>query len=120
MKETRLEGREEEALGESQGDQVISEPLKRTWSRKFLELAGSAPDFPYPDEPLPAEPGAELGPWNLGLRTGAVSPNQLYPEGAENSGRGFPSGFGKSRAQIEQLVSLSRDGFRTPEREEDQ
>lgn len=35
-------------------------PKKRTWSRKFLDLAGSAPDFPYPDEPPPAEPGPEL------------------------------------------------------------
>lgn len=35
-------------------------PKKRTWSQKFLDLAGSAPDFPYPDEPPPAEPGPEL------------------------------------------------------------
>ena len=34
------------------------EPARRTWSREFLALAGSAPDFPYPDEP----PLAELGP----------------------------------------------------------
>ncbi len=36
------------------------EAKKRTWSREFIELAGSAPDFPYPDEPLPAEPGPKF------------------------------------------------------------
>jgi hypothetical protein len=35
-------------------------PVKKTWSRKFLELAGSAPDFPYPEELPPAEPGPEV------------------------------------------------------------
>lgn len=58
-KEFRFEG-EEEVLVYRQGDRVILEPMKRTWSRKFLDLAGSAPDFPYPDEPPPAEPGPEL------------------------------------------------------------
>jgi antitoxin VapB len=58
-KEFRFEG-EEEVLVYRQGDRVILEPVKRTWSRKFLELAGSAPDFPYPEEPPPAEPGPEL------------------------------------------------------------
>ena len=28
---------------------------RRTWSQKFLELAGSAPDFPYPQEPPPID-----------------------------------------------------------------
>ena len=60
-KEFRFEG-EEEVLISRKGDRVILEPLKRTWSRKFLDLAGSAPDFPYPDEPPPAEPGPELEP----------------------------------------------------------
>ena len=60
-KEFRFEG-EEEVLVYRQGDRVILEPLKRTWSRKFLDLAGSAPDFPYPDEPPPAEPGPEFEP----------------------------------------------------------
>jgi antitoxin VapB len=60
-KEFRFEG-EEEVLVYRQGDRVILEPMKRTWSRKFLDLAGSAPDFPYPDEPPPAEPGPELEP----------------------------------------------------------
>ena len=58
-KEFRFEG-EEEVLVSRQGDRVILEPVKRTWSRKFLELAGSAPDFPYPEELPPAEPGPEL------------------------------------------------------------
>jgi hypothetical protein len=39
---------------------MMLKPKKRTWSRKFLDLAGSAPDFPYPDEPPAAEPGPEL------------------------------------------------------------
>ncbi|MFL6258461.1 MAG: antitoxin [Thermoanaerobaculia bacterium] len=43
-----------------QGRRIILEPVKRTWSKKFLELAGSAPDFPYPDEPPPVEPGPDL------------------------------------------------------------
>lgn len=43
-----------------QGSRIILEPVKRTWSKKFLELAGSAPDFPYPDEPPPVEPGPDL------------------------------------------------------------
>src|SRR5882724_7106721 len=48
-KELRLES-EEEVLISQQGDRVILEPIKRTWSQEFLELAGSAPDFPYPEE----------------------------------------------------------------------
>ena len=32
----------------------------KTWSRGFLDLAGSAPDFPYPGEPPPVEPGPDL------------------------------------------------------------
>jgi len=58
-KEFRFEG-EEEVLISRQGERVILEPLKRTWSREFLELPGSAPDFPYPEEPAPAEPGPDL------------------------------------------------------------
>jgi antitoxin VapB len=60
-KEFRFEGAEE-VLVRRKGDQVILEPLKRTWSRKFLDLAGSSPDFPYPAEPPAAEPGPELEP----------------------------------------------------------
>jgi hypothetical protein len=39
---------------------VILEPARGGWSRAFLELAGSAKDFPYPEEPPPAEPGPEF------------------------------------------------------------
>jgi antitoxin VapB len=51
--ELRFEG--DEVLVYWQGNRVILEPLKRTWSRKFLELAGSAPDFPYPEESRPGK-----------------------------------------------------------------
>jgi len=43
-----------------EGERVILEPAQRRWSRAFLELSGVAPDFPYPDEPPPAEPGPDL------------------------------------------------------------
>lgn len=55
----RFEG-QEEVLIYRKGSQVIMEPVRRKWSREFLELIGSAPDFPYPDEPLPAEPGPDF------------------------------------------------------------
>lgn len=42
------------------GERVILEPTHRRWSRAFTELAGAAPDFPYPEEPPPAEPGPDL------------------------------------------------------------
>jgi len=42
------------------GERVILEPARRRWSRAFIELSGGAPDFPYPEEPLPAEPGPDL------------------------------------------------------------
>jgi antitoxin VapB len=42
------------------GDRVILEPARRRWSRAFIELSGSSPDFPYPEEPPPAEPGPDL------------------------------------------------------------
>jgi antitoxin VapB len=58
-KEFRFEG-EEEVQVYRQGNRVILEPVKKTWSRRFLDLAGSAPDFPYPEEPPPAEPGPEF------------------------------------------------------------
>ena len=58
-KEFRFPG-EEEVLISRQGDRVILEPVKRRWSQEFLALAGSAPDFPYPEEPRSAEPGPDL------------------------------------------------------------
>jgi antitoxin VapB len=51
----------EEVLIYRQGRRVVLEPVQRGWSRKFLALAGSAPDFPYPEEPPAAEPGPDLG-----------------------------------------------------------
>jgi antitoxin VapB len=53
----RFEGEDEVAISR-EGDRVILEPARRRWSRAFIDLAGSAPDFPYPDEP----PGADAGP----------------------------------------------------------
>jgi antitoxin VapB len=51
---------QEEVLIYRQGNRVVLEPVRRTWSPEFLALAGSAPDFPYPDEPPPADPGPDL------------------------------------------------------------
>ena len=50
----------EEVLISRQGRRVILEPMRQSWSRRFLALAGSAQDFPYPDEPPAAEPGPDL------------------------------------------------------------
>lgn len=55
----RFEG-QQEVLIYREGRRVVLEPERRRWSRRFLDLAGSAPDFPYPDEPPPAEPGPDL------------------------------------------------------------
>jgi antitoxin VapB len=46
-KDCRFEG--DEVLITQRGRQVILEPVRRTWSREFLALAGSAPDFPDPE-----------------------------------------------------------------------
>jgi virulence-associated protein VagC len=43
-----------------ESERVILEPARRQWSEEFLRLAGSGPDFPYPEEPPPAEPGPDL------------------------------------------------------------
>jgi antitoxin VapB len=51
---------QEEVLISRKGPRVILEPVRRAWSREFLDLAGSALDFPYPEEPLPAEPGPDF------------------------------------------------------------
>lgn len=51
---------QDEVLISREGERVVLTPLRRTWSREFLDLAGSAPDFPYPEEPPPAEPGPDL------------------------------------------------------------
>jgi antitoxin VapB len=49
-----------EVLISREGARVILEPARRRWSRAFIELSGAAPEFPYPDEPPPAEPGPNL------------------------------------------------------------
>ncbi len=58
-KEYRFEG-EKEVLIYRQGSRVILEREKRSWSHEFLDLAGSAPEFPYPGEPPAAEPGPDF------------------------------------------------------------
>ena len=49
-----------EVLISRKGQQVILEPTRRRWSHAFLELAGTASDFPYPQEPPAAEPGPDF------------------------------------------------------------
>jgi antitoxin VapB len=44
-----------------EGDRVILEAKRPDWSADFLELAGSAPSFPYLEEALAVEPGPDLG-----------------------------------------------------------
>ncbi len=34
-----------------EGGRVVLEPVRRTWSMRFLALAGSARDFPRPRQP---------------------------------------------------------------------
>ena len=55
----RFEGADEVGIYR-QGSKVILEPIPREWTREFKALAGSAVDFPYPGEPLAAEPGPEF------------------------------------------------------------
>jgi antitoxin VapB len=58
-KEFRFED-QREVLIYRQGRRVILESEERAWSPEFLDLAGSAPDFPYPEEPPSAEPGPDF------------------------------------------------------------
>ena len=44
-----------------EGKRVVLEGARRTFSRRFLALAGSARDFPYPPEPPAVEAGPRLG-----------------------------------------------------------
>lgn len=48
--------RQTEVLIRREGKRIVLESARRTWSRRFIELAGSATDFPYPPEPPAAEP----------------------------------------------------------------
>lgn len=50
-----------EVLIRREGSRVILQGGRRTFSRRFLALAGSARDFPYPPEPPPVEQGPKLG-----------------------------------------------------------
>ncbi|MBW3564227.1 MAG: antitoxin [Acidobacteria bacterium] len=52
---------EDEVLIYREGNRVVLESLKAEWSQQFLSLAGTAADFPYPDEPPSVEPGPDLG-----------------------------------------------------------
>jgi antitoxin VapB len=49
-----------EVLIRREGKRVVLEGTKKTWSRRFIELAGSAKDLPYPPEPRPVESGPDL------------------------------------------------------------
>jgi len=55
----RFEGQREVVI-RRQGRAVVLESVPRSWSRRFIELAGSAQDFPYPPDPERAEPGPDL------------------------------------------------------------
>lgn len=55
----RFEG-QKEVLIRRQGRSVVLESVPQTWSRRFIELAGSARDFPYPPDPADAEAGPDL------------------------------------------------------------
>jgi antitoxin VapB len=48
---------EDEVVIYRQGNKIILEAARRRWPKEFLDLAGAANDFPYPDEPRAAEPG---------------------------------------------------------------
>lgn len=50
-----------EVLIKREGDRVVLEGARKAFSRRFLKLAGSRKDFPYPDEPPAVEEGPELG-----------------------------------------------------------
>ncbi len=55
----RFEG-QREVLIRRQGRAVVLEMVPQSWSRRFVELAGSAQDFPYPPDPPAAEQGPDL------------------------------------------------------------
>ncbi len=57
----RFEG-QSEVLIYRNGRRVILEPVQRQWSEEFLDVAGSAADFPYPADLPEAEPAAEFDP----------------------------------------------------------
>ena len=56
----RFEG-QTEVLIRREGKRVVLDQAPRAFSRRFLALAGSARDFPYPPEPADVEVGPKLG-----------------------------------------------------------
>jgi antitoxin VapB len=56
----RFEG-QKEVLIYREGGRVVLEGRRKAWSREFLELAGSAPEFPYSRERRRPEAGPDLG-----------------------------------------------------------
>ena len=58
-KDYRFEGLDEVRIFR-QGNRVILEAPRREWRDEFLQLAGAAKDFPYPEEPPAAEPGPDF------------------------------------------------------------
>ena len=52
--------RQSEVLIRRDGDRVVLESARRAWSRRFIGLAGSAKEFPYPAEPPATEPPPDL------------------------------------------------------------
>jgi virulence-associated protein VagC len=58
-KKYRFDGQSEVVI-RREGKRVVLEGARRTWSRRFIELAGSASSFPYPADPLPTEPGPQF------------------------------------------------------------
>ena len=49
-----------EVLIRREGKRVVLEAARKAFSQRFLALAGSAQEFPYPPEPPAVEPGPEL------------------------------------------------------------
>lgn len=58
-KEYRFEDEDEVRISR-EGNRVILEPMRSLWSERFLALAGSASEFPYPEAPPPVEPGPDF------------------------------------------------------------
>jgi antitoxin VapB len=59
-KSFRFEGLREVEVSRN-GSEVILRPVALGWSERFVKLAGSCPDFPYPAEPPPPDEGPDLG-----------------------------------------------------------
>ncbi|HEX7668905.1 MAG TPA: type II toxin-antitoxin system VapB family antitoxin [Polyangiaceae bacterium] len=53
--------RQAEVMIRREADRVILEPVRASWSRGFLALAGTALDFPYPEPAPPADRGPDFG-----------------------------------------------------------